>query len=184
MAFVRCIARASLRTHESAVPKPVAGALNALRSLLRPACVGILVVISCQLTGCAVLVGVGADTIYAAAFRTTIVDVSELTREEQDRLQHVEVVSEDSAATRVIKGPVKGFACKLLAVNGWRWKPPPSDANGATPEAAALTQAKIKAVLLGGNAVVLKSCTHGDAWDWGNDCFDTWTCIGEAVVVQ
>lgn len=153
------------------------------RSWVRPACVGIVVVCSVQLTGCAaLLLGFGADNIYAAAFRTTIVDIARLKGEERERLQSVEVLSADAATGRVSKGPVKGFACKLLSLDGWHWRPELSEANGKTPEATAVTQMKVKAVLLGGNAVALKSCTHGDAWDWGNDCFDTWTCIGEAIV--
>jgi hypothetical protein len=156
---------------------------SALRTAwLRRACLGIVAVCSLQLTGCAALmVGWGADSIYAAAFRTTIIDISKLKGEERERLQAVEILSADAATPRVSKGPVKGFACKLLGLDGWHWRPTPSEVNGKTPEATAVTQMKVKAVLLGGNAVVLKSCTHGDAWDWGNDCFDTWTCIGEAV---
>jgi hypothetical protein len=124
-----------------------------------------------------------ADGLYASAFRTTIVDSSKLTVEDQEKLRQVKVLAASDAPLHIAKGPVKGFACKLLGLSGSQWRPAPSEINGSTPEQAALSQMKIKAVQIGGNAVLLESCIHGDAWDWGNDCFDTWTCIGQSIMV-
>jgi hypothetical protein len=147
------------------------------------ALLGLIAVVSAQLSGCAAVAGLSADGVYAAAFRTTIVDPSKLTADEQDKVRKVPVLAASEAPAHIAKGPVKGFACKLLGLSGWRWRPEPSEITGSTPEQAALSQMRIKAVQIGGNAVLLESCTHGDAWDWGNDCFDTWTCIGQSIVI-
>lgn len=150
----------------------------------RIACMLLIAVCCPQLAGCAALAGLAADGIYAAAFRTTIIDPSRLSADDQEKVRTIQVLTEGDTPSRVFKGPVKGFACKLLSLDGWHWRPAPSASSGSTPELAALTQMKIKAVQLGGDAVVLKSCTQRNAWDWGNDCFDTWTCIGEAVTLR
>ena len=141
------------------------------------------VILSCcsQFSGCAVVAGLAADGVYAAAFRTTIVDLSKLSPQDQDKVNSVKILAAADAPPHSAKGSVKGFACKLLGASGWQWRPAPSEINGSTPEQAALSQLKIKSVQLGGNAVLLESCIHGDAWDWGNNCFDTWTCIGQSI---
>jgi len=147
----------------------------------RVACLALILIYCSQLTSCAVLAAVTVDGVYAAAFRTTIVDPSRLSADDQEKARAVQVLTTSDTPPHVSKGAVKGFACKLLGLSGWQWRPEPSQTSGSTPEQAALSQMKIKTVQIGGNAVVLGSCSHGDTWDWGNDCFDTWTCIGEAI---
>jgi hypothetical protein len=143
-----------------------------------------LVVTCCsQLSGCAAVAGLTADGLYAAAFRTTIVDSTMLTAEDQEKARNVKMLAASDAPPHIARGPVKGFACKLFGLSGSQWRPALSELDGSTPEQAALSQMKIKTVQMGGNAVLLESCIHGDAWDWGNDCFDTWTCIGQSIMI-
>lgn len=179
--------------HRTAPWHPTAGSALALECLTwaspagfwpRVACLGLIAICCSQLCGCAALVGLAADNVYAAAFRTTIVDSSRLSPEDQAKVRMAPVFTVSEAPRHVSKGPVKGFACKLLGLSGWQWRPAPSEISGSTPEQAAMSQMKIKAVQIGGNAALLSSCTHGDAVDWGNDCFDTWTCVGEAIVTR
>jgi hypothetical protein len=84
------------------------------------------------------------------------------------------------------KGEVVGLACKLtvaLLVFKWIWRPELNEINGKTPEEAARTQLLVKAMQMGANAVAAPSCTHKDGIDWGNNCFESWVCSGQAVLV-
>ena len=84
------------------------------------------------------------------------------------------------------RGKVVGLACKLNAgvfVFEWTWKPELNEANGLTPEEAARNQLRLKAMRTGANAVVVSSCTHKESSDWGNDCFESWRCTGQALLV-
>jgi hypothetical protein len=84
------------------------------------------------------------------------------------------------------KGEVVGLACKLtvaLLVFKWNWRPELGDTNGKTPEEAARTQLRLKAMNLGANAVASPICIHKDGIDWGNNCFESWVCTGQAVLL-
>lgn len=166
-----------------ATPRKCSARLLRSRHLLDVSVIALIVICLTQLSGCAVVAGISADTVYAAAFRTTIVDASKLSSADQEKVRKVQVLAAGEAPAHIGKGPVKGFACKLLGLSGWQWRPALSEVNGSSPEQAALSQMKIKAVQIGGNAVLLELCKHGDAWDWGNDCFDTWTCIGQSILI-
>jgi hypothetical protein len=139
------------------------------------------------LTGCAVVgLGYGGDAAYSAAFREKIVEAASLSADEQSRLQQVRVVDSAQGIEGAPKGEVVGLACKLtvaVLVFKWVWKPQLNEANGLTPEDAARTQLRIKAMQAGANAVVAPSCTHKDGIDWGNNCFESWRCTGQAFVV-
>jgi hypothetical protein len=65
----------------------------------------------------------------------------------------------------------------------WVWKRELNDANGLTPEDAARTQVRIKAMQTGANAVVTPNCTHKDGIDWGNNCFESWRCTAQAFII-
>jgi hypothetical protein len=131
-------------------------------------------------SGCASIgVGYSGEAAYNAAFREKIVDVTKLNAEELDKLQHVQLVESGQAIEGAPKGEVVGLACKLTAalfVFKWVWKPELNEANGRTPEDAARTQLRIKAMLIGANTVVAPNCSHKDGIDWGNNCFESWRC--------
>ena len=79
-----------------------------------------------------------------------------------------------------------GLSCKLTAallVFKWVWTPELNEGNGLTPQAAALTQLRIKALLSGANAVVAPSCKRSEGLDWGNNCFESWRCTGQAYLL-
>ena len=145
----------------------------------------IAVVLVPAVSGCAsILISHVADTAYNAAFREKITDVSKLSSEEQSRLQQVKVVESAAGLEGTPKGEVVGLACKsALLVFKWVWQPDLNEANGLTPEDAARTQLRLKAMQNGANAVVAPACTHKDGVDWGNNCFESWRCTGQALVI-
>lgn len=147
----------------------------------------VVVMLAPMVTGCASIgVAYGGEAAYNAAFRATIVDASTLTAQEQARLQQVQVFDARPGLEGKQAGEVVGLSCKLTAalfVFKWTWKPALNEANGLTPEDAARTQLRIKAMQAGANAVVAPRCTHNDAIDWGNNCFESWRCTGLAHVM-
>ena len=148
------------------------------------AVVGIVVILGCPLLGgCAAIAG---DAAYSAAFRTKIEDPSQLPTDELRQLELVQLYNSDQGLSYVSKGRVAGLSCKLSIaplIPVWVWKPALSELNGKTPEDAAMTQLKIKALKSGGNAVLSPTCTHKDGLDWGNNCFESWMCVGHAIQV-
>jgi len=132
------------------------------------------------MSGCAVV----GDAAYSAAFRTTFVDVAKLSAEELRQLDAIQVREAREELVYVSRGKVTGLACSLSVaplVPVFFWTPPLSEVNGRTPKEAAMTQMKGKALKLGANAVLSPSCVHHDIVDWGNNCFESWACTGEAV---
>ena len=115
------------------------------------------------ISGCASIgVSYGGEAAYNAAFRERITDVSKLSEEEQRRLRQVRVLESAPGAEGTARGEVVGLACKLTAavfVFKWVWKPELNEANGLTPEDAARTQLRIKAMQNGANAVRSVSMT-------------------------
>ncbi len=137
--------------------------------------------------GCASIgTGYGAEAAYNSAFREKISDGSKLSAEEQMRLQQVRLIEATDGIVGTPKGEVVGLSCKLTAalfVFKWVWKPELNETNGLTPEEAARTQLRIKAVQIGGNAVVGPTCTHKEGIDWSNNCFESWRCTGQAYAL-
>ena len=138
-------------------------------------------------TGCASIgAAYGGEAAYNAAFREKVVDASTLSTQELARLQQVKVFDAGPGPEATPTGEVVGLSCKLTAalfVFKWTWKPGLNEANGLTPEEAARNQLRIKAMLSGANAVVAPRCTHKDGIDWGNNCFESWRCTGQAYVM-
>lgn len=138
-------------------------------------------------SGCASIgASYGAESVYNAAFRTKIEDVSSKTTNDQLRVRQVKFVDATAGLISTSKGEVLGLSCKLtpaVLVFRWVWRPELNEVNGKTPEEAARTQLLFKAMQLGANAVVAPSCVHKDGIDWGNNCFESWLCTGQAVVV-
>jgi hypothetical protein len=70
-----------------------------------------------------------------------------------------------------------------LFVFKWTWRPELNEKNGQTPEEAARTQLRVKAMQKGADAVAAPSCKHKDGIDWSNNCFESWVCTGQAVAM-
>ena len=145
--------------------------------------IGCLAILSCALLqGCAALAG---DAAYSAAFRIKIEDVSQLSADERRQLLDVKLVTAPAGPDYLSKGKITSIACKLSIaplIPVWTWRPVLSEANGTTPEEAALIQLKLKAVRAGGDALIASSCIHHSSIDWSNNCFETWMCTGEAAL--
>lgn len=159
----------------------IATAATVSLHLMARAMVGLAMIAS---SGCA---AIGGDVAYSAIFRISIEDASSLSADELQELRQIKLYSSDKVVTYVSKGEVKGLSCKLSIaplIPIWHWKPAMSERNGSTPEEVAMTQLKIKALRAGGNAVLSTACSHNDGLDWGNNCFESWTCAGKAVRVD
>jgi|SRR5450432_1344566 len=139
------------------------------------------------LAGCAsVGASYGAESAYNVAFRTKIEEAAKLSEAERVRLSEVKFIEPAWSVGGTPKGEVVGLACKLtvaLLVFKWTWRPELGDTNGKTPEEAARTQLRLKAMNLGANAVASPTCIHKDGIDWGNNCFESWVCTGQAVLL-
>ena len=140
-----------------------------------------------MLSGCAsVGASYGVESAYNAAFRTKIEEATKLSEEERLRLSEVKFVELAQSLGSAPKGEVIGLACKLtvaVLVFKWTWRPELGPVNGATPDEAARTQLRLKAMTRGANAVAGPSCIHKDGIDWGNNCFESWVCTGQAVLL-
>jgi hypothetical protein len=138
------------------------------------------------LSGCAAVgASYGAESAYNAAFRTKIEEAAKLSEAERVRLSEVKFI-EQATNLGIPKGEVVGLACKLTVavfVFKWTWRPELGDANGKTPEEASRTQLRLKAMNLGANAVASPTCIHKDGLDWGNNCFESWVCMGQAMLL-
>lgn len=162
-------------------------ATRAIPSSPRPLLSGLRTVIAAVAgvgtSGCAVV----GDKAYSAAFRTPVVDAAKLSAEELRQLTAIQVREASQEPGDVSRGKITGLACSLSVaplVPIFFWTPPPSAVNGGTPKAVAMTQLKIKALKLGADAVFSPSCVHHEILDWGNNCFESWICTGEAVQTQ
>jgi hypothetical protein len=159
--------------------------MGAVRSLrLRLLCGIAAVVAGGSMSGCTAVVG---DAAYSAVFRTKFMDSTKLSAGELQELSSVQVFETRNVPFRVSRGKITGLACSLSAaplIPVFHWEPPLSELNGMTPKEVALTQLKIKALKLGANAVLLTSCDHHEWVDWGNNCFESWACTGEAVELK
>jgi hypothetical protein len=156
---------------------------RSLRPLLSLLGLVIAAALGGTMCGCAVV----GDAAYSAAFRTPFVDVTKLSAEELHQLAAIQVREARDELAYVSRGKVVGLACSLSVaplVPIFFWTPPLSAVNGSTPKDVAMTQLKIKALKLGANAVLGPSCVHHETLDWGNNCFESWACRGEAVQTQ
>ena len=69
-------------------------------------------------------------------------------------------------------GNIKGLSCKGSAFFG------------KATEEDAIIQLRIKAFKLNANAVLNPTCTHNAKTDWSNNCWQSWVCVGEAVLIK
>lgn len=98
--------------------------------------------------------------------------VADLSLEQLKSVNEVKLISNPDGVDYSSMGKIKGISCKGSAFSG------------NTSEEAATTQLKIKAVKLGANAVLYPTCSQDASVDWGNNCWESWVCIGEAVVIK
>ncbi|OOF07960.1 hypothetical protein BZG82_15780 [Salinivibrio sp. PR5] len=98
--------------------------------------------------------------------------VDDLSLTQIKAMNEIEIIQNPSSLKYVSKGKIKGISCKGSAFSG------------DTSEQAAMTQLKIKAVQLGANAVLYPTCSQDASVDWGNNCWESWVCIGEAAFLE
>jgi hypothetical protein len=98
--------------------------------------------------------------------------VDDLSLKQIRSLNEIKLITNPNDIEYVSMGKIKGISCKGSAFSG------------NTSEAAATTQLKIKAVKLGANAVLYSICSQDASVDWGNNCWESWVCIGEAALVK
>ena len=133
-----------------------------------------------SLGGCAVSISNQIGDAYTSAFRTEIVSAYALSAEEQQQLSRMQTYSVDTAPSHTSLGQLKGLSCRETL----RWVPEVSELNGRTPEEVAMTQLKVKVIKVGGNGILSPTCSNHSVVDWGNNCFASWICTGEAVRVE
>jgi hypothetical protein len=133
-----------------------------------------------SLGGCAVTLGNAIGEQLTDAFRTEIVSAYALSAEQQQQLSRMQTYTADTAPSHTPLGQLKGLACRETV----RWVPEMSELNGSTPEEVAMTQLKVKVVKVGGNAILSPTCSNHSVVDWGNNCFASWLCTGEAIRVE
>ena len=98
--------------------------------------------------------------------------VSDLSVEQLKQLRGIQLYESDRGLNFTSHGRIKGISCK-----GSAW-------SGGSREEAAMTQLKIKAVKAGATGILYPTCSHDVSVDWGNNCWESWVCVGEAVTVQ
>lgn len=98
--------------------------------------------------------------------------VSDLPTDQLRQLNQIKFYESDSGLKYSDLGRVKGLSCKGSAFSG------------NSLEDAARTQLKIKAVKVGANGVLFPMCSHDASVDWGNNCWESWVCVGQAIRVE
>lgn len=98
--------------------------------------------------------------------------VSDLSMEQLKQMRGIQLYESDQGLKYTSYGRIKGISCK-----GSAW-------SGGTKEDAAMTQLKIKAIKVRANGILYPTCSHDVSVDWGNNCWESWVCVGEAVAVE
>ncbi len=102
-----------------------------------------------------------------------VVDMSKVPTKERAAAMNVEVIPVGAVMPQKMAfvGPVEATSCKLLLTD-----PPASTAN-------ATEQLQIKALRLGGNAIIDYACDRSGTDALGTNCWNSVTCAGTAVKV-
>jgi len=98
--------------------------------------------------------------------------VSDLSMEQLRQVHNIRLYDNDKGLNYKPLGQIKGISCKGSAFSG------------DTKEEAAMTQLKIKAIKVNANAILYPTCSHDASVDWGNNCWESWVCVGEAAWVE
>ena len=126
-----------------------------MASLLSNVCRAVIV--SSLLSGCA---GLGQ-----------VERVSDLTTEQLRQVHSIQLINSDKGLNYKSLGQIKGLSCKGSALSG------------DTKEEGAMMQLKIKAIKINANAILFATCSHDASVDWGNNCWESWVCVGEAALI-
>lgn len=98
-----------------------------------------------------------------------IESVSTLSPQQLQNLSTLSISKTTPKRSYASLGTVKGLSCVGSAISG------------TAKEEAAMTQMKIKAIKLEADAVLYPTCAHDASVDWGNNCWESWVCAGEAI---
>ncbi|SEL64857.1 RcsF lipoprotein [Nitrosovibrio tenuis] len=98
--------------------------------------------------------------------------ISDLSGEQLKQMRDIQLYDSDKGLNFRSHGRIKGLSCKG---SGW---------SGYSREDSAMTQLKIKAVKVRANGILYPTCSHDASVDWGNNCWESWVCVGEAITVE
>lgn len=97
--------------------------------------------------------------------------VADLAPEQLRQIHSIRIVTGADNITYKSLGMIKGLSCKG------------SPYSGASAQEDALMQLKIKAVKLGANGILFPTCSHDVSVDWSNNCWESWVCMAEAILI-
>lgn len=97
--------------------------------------------------------------------------VADLSPQQLQQIHSIRVVTGEENITYKSLGMIKGLSCKG------------SPYSGASTREDAMMQLKIKAVKLGANGILFPTCSHDVSVDWSNNCWESWVCMAEAIVI-
>jgi uncharacterized protein YbjQ (UPF0145 family) len=99
--------------------------------------------------------------------------IENLSSEERAKVSQVQIFKSKPEQSFQVLGEVSGLSCN-------RNKYQAQDIS----ESEALEGLKIKAIMLGGNAVINTLCQKNSGTDWVNNCWASVKCIGDAVKLK
>ncbi len=99
--------------------------------------------------------------------------IENLSSEERAKVSQVQIFKSKPEQSFQVLGEVSGLSCN-------RNKYQAQDIS----ESEALEGLKIKAMMLGGNAVINTLCQKNSDTDWVNNCWASVKCIGDAVKLK
>ncbi len=99
--------------------------------------------------------------------------IDSLSSEERAKVSEVQIFKGKPDRAYQALGEVSGLSCNRNLYQA-------QDVS----DSEALEGVKIKAVMLGGNAVINVLCQKNSDTDWGNNCWASVKCIGDAVQLQ
>jgi len=99
--------------------------------------------------------------------------IENLSSEDRSMVSQVQIFKSKPEQSFQVLGEVSGLSCN-------RNKYQAQDIS----ESEALEGVKIKAVMLGGNAVINTLCQKNSDTDWINNCWASVKCIGDAVKLK
>mgnify|MGYP001478968277 CR=1 FL=1 len=101
-----------------------------------------------------------------------IESVSDLSSQQLKQVNSIKLYENDAGLKYTSLGKIKGLSCKGSALSS------------TAEKEEAMMQLKIKAVKAGANAILYPTCSHDASVDWSNNCWDSWVCVGEAIVTE
>ena len=125
-----------------------------------------------------ILIAISFLILTGCAASIQIERVADLSVAQLRKVNGVNLIKEPKGLDYVFLGKIKGLSCDRRGRSFVY-----SLFSDNTSEEAAITQLKIKAAKLGANAVLNIKCS-ANGIDWANNCWHTWICIGEAVLVK